>query len=90
MKITELIKRCRAGSQNLWSSTSGYKCDLDHGMAIAYDHSADMLEETVREIQEELDEFEADAKNGELSGSMRANAEAVAMILKWVLGENQE
>jgi hypothetical protein len=45
---------------------------------------------TVREIQKELSRIRTDAKNGELSGPIRANAKAMAVALEWVLGEDQE
>ena len=80
MKITEVAKECRAKCEKLWGPATD-------GQAIAYGHSANMLEETIHEIQNELGRFKAEAENEELSKAMRADAKAMAAIVEWILGK---
>ena len=83
MKIIEVIKECRARNKQLWNPISGYKNGVDHGLGLAYSRCADMLEETVSEIREEIAKLEDDKKNDKLVVS----ANAMILILNWVLRE---
>ena len=87
MKITEVIKECRARDTWLWDPVSGYKDAFSHGKGFAYGECADMLEETTREIREELNRVMADSKDKDLNNRTSAGAMAV---LRWILGEEDE
>ena len=89
MKITKVIKKCQAEAQKAWEQNAmpGPKEGFVCGLATGYDSCANMLEETVREIQRELGRFRAEAENEELSEAMRADAAAMAVIVEWILGK---
>ncbi len=90
MKITEVIKKCLAGSENLRIvAEENNNGAFLRGRAWSCDECANMLEETVHEIQNELGRFKAEAENEELSKAMRADAAAMAVIVEWILGEKE-
>ena len=92
MKITEVAKECRAEAQKAWEQNAmpGPKEGFVCGLATGYDSCANMLEETVREIQRELGRFKAEAENEKLSKAMRADAKAMTVIVEWILGKDQK
>ena len=49
MKITEVVKECRARDARLWDPVSGYKDAFSHGKGFACGECAAALEETVEE-----------------------------------------